>query len=644
MEYDYSKLFQPLVINKMTVRNRISMSPMGTFMVHDIPSEEAMRYYEERAKGGVGLLICGASYPNEMLSQGLPRFAVDKMDAIPAATVFTERIHRWGAKVALQVGCGTGRNANIFYDEIPVCASAVPSFHKPDVICLPLTIEEIKQTVETWKDVGNFAVKAGFDAVEIHAHVGYLIDQFMSPQWNQRTDEYGGSFENRCRFAIEIIEAIRSVTGPDFPILYRISLDHMFEGGRTLEDSIEILKVLDRAGIDAFDVDSGSYEALDYVFPTRYNGDACTAYVCETARKALTKPILNAGSHTMETAIELLDSGNADMIQFGRQFIADPQWPNKLKKGKRSEIRPCILCNDECIGRILDRQTQLSCTVNPATGFETHMELTRLEEPTSVVVIGGGPGGMEAARCAAERGCSVTLYEKEDHLGGTFKTIATGDFKRRMRELVQWYEFQLKKLGVKVVLNAELDPDDAVFRAADAIFVATGSKPIIPDLPGLDSEKFIDVFDVHKNGLPAGKNVVICGGGMSACDTAIEYGEAGDRNITIVEMMPTIGADVQFINAMTVERLLKQYKVTQLVNTKVVGMNDEGVVVESGGEQKVLPADVVVGAFGRARNLDYPNAIRYKYPTKTVVIGDCEKPGKAGGAIRDGFYAAMGLQ
>ena len=405
-----------------------------------------------------------------------------------------------------------------------------------------------------------------------------------------------------------------------------------------------ILSLFITSGIDAFDVDSGSYEALDYVFPTRYNGDACTAYVCETARKALTKPILNAGSHTMETAIDLLESGNADMVQFGRQCIADPQWPNKLKAGKRDEIRPCILCNEECIGRILDRQTQLSCTVNPVTGFETHMELTKLPQPANVIVIGGGPGGMEAARTAALRGCSVTLYEKEDHLGGTFLTIAGAGFKKRMRMLVRWYELQMKKLGVKVVLNACVDPEDPVFASADAFFVATGSKPLLPPIPGLDSEKFIDVTDVHKNGLPAGKKVVICGGGLSACDTAIEYGEEGGREITIIEMRGAIGADIQFINAMTVDRLLKQYNVTQLVNTTVTGISDEGVLVEAEGAKKVIPADVIIGAFGRKPDLAYPDAIRYKYPEKTVVIGDCQKPGKVGNAIREGFYAAMSLQ
>ena len=201
---------------------------------------------------------------------------------------------------------------------------------------------------------------AGYDAIEIHAHAGYLMDQFMSSVWNHRTDEYGGSLENRCRFATDIIKTIRRVVGPKFPILYRISLDHRFNGGRTLEESGQILPILEAAGVDAFDVDAGCYESMDYIFPTVYTGEACMAYVCETARKYTRKPIINAGNHSVDTAADLLHSGNADIVQSGRQFIADPEFPNKLKAGHREDIRPCLICNEECIGRIFGRMTQLS--------------------------------------------------------------------------------------------------------------------------------------------------------------------------------------------------------------------------------------------------------------------------------------------
>ena len=647
-KYDYSILWRPIDINKCRIRNRISMSGMGTFTpttVDQVETESGLRYYEERAKGGIGLIHTGAYFIDEKTAQGgrTLDFSTDK--SIPSGTTLTERVHRWGAKIFAQLSCGTGRNGMPQIGErVPISSSENPSFYNPDMICRALTIDEIEEMMEHWKVAALNAVRMGFDGIQIHAHAGYLMDQFMSEIWNHRTDKYGGSFENRCRFTMETVDAIRSVVGPDFPITYRISLDHRFPGGRTIEESMKILDVLDKSGIDAFDIDAACYETMDYIFPTRYTGEACMAYVCEEARKHLTKPIINTGNHSMESAVALLESGNADIVQFGRQSIADPQFANKLREGRREDVRPCIVCNEECIGRIFGRLTQLSCTVNPSVGFESYMEVKPVSKPTNVVVIGGGPGGLEAARCAAERGCSVTLYEKADHLGGTFLTIATGDFKWRMPQLIEWYRVQLEKLGVKVVLNTEMSVDDPVLKSADAIFVATGSKSFMPNIPGIDNKKVIDVVDVHKNGMPEGKNVVICGGGLSACDTAIEYGKAGDRHISIVEMLPDVGSDVMVVNKISVDRLLKEYNVELLTSTKVVGVTDEGVEVEHDGAKRIVPADVVVAAFGRARNLELADAIENAYPTKTTIIGDCMKPAKAGPAIREGFYAAMSLK
>lgn len=647
MDKKYEVLFQPMNINGMRLRNRITMSPMGTFtpMQDGTDSEEGIRYYEERAKGGIGLINTGAMFLNEVVAQGGPTIAFDNSRSIPKGTVLVERVHRWGAKICAQISCGTGRNGmpNIG-EKVPISASEIPSFYNPDMICRALTVDEIHSIMQDWKTAAANAVAMGFDAIQVHAHAGYLIDQFLSPDWNHRTDAYGGSLENRCRFAVETVEAIRSVVGPKFPIIFRISLDHRYNGGRTMADSMPILEILERAGVDAFDIDCGAYESLDYIFPTRYNGEACMAYVCAEARKHVKVPLINGGSHSIDSAAELITSGNADFVQFGRQSIADPQFVNKLKNGHSEDIRPCILCNEECIGRILGRLTQLSCTVNPSVGLESYMEVKPLPKSKRVVVIGAGPGGLEAARTAASRGCSVTVYDKADHIGGTFATIAKhASFKARIRKLIAWYDVQLKKLGVNVVLRHEIAPNDAILADADEIFVATGSKPFLPNIPGLNQENVIDVVQAHCNSV-AGDGIVICGGGLSGCDTALELYEMGKRDISIVEMREDVAMDAMSVNKISIDRLLKEYGIKLYTSARVTAIRPEGVEITRDGQTDILPANTIIAAFGQLPDNTYADAIQMAYPTKTTLIGDCVQIGMSGPAIRSGFYAAMTLQ
>jgi 2,4-dienoyl-CoA reductase-like NADH-dependent reductase (Old Yellow Enzyme family)/thioredoxin reductase len=646
MSYDYTALWKPIKINGMRLRNRIQLSAMGTFtpMQDGTDSEEGIRYYEERAKGGAGLIMTGAMFLTEKTAQGGPTIALYNTRAIPKTTVLVERIHKWGAKACLQLSCGTGRNGMPDIGErVPISSSPNPSFYNPEMICRPLETEEIKEIMNDFAVAAQFALNAGFDAVEIHGHAGYLIDQFISPQWNTRTDEYGGSWENRTRFAREIVESIRKVVGPTYPIIFRISLDHMYKGGRTIEDSMPILEMLEKAGVDAFDIDSGCYETMDYIFPTRYTGEACMAYVCEEARKHVSVPIINAGNHSMETAIDLLNSGNADIISFGRQLIADPDFPNKLKEGRREDIRPCLICNEECIGRIFGRLTQLSCTVNIQVCQEGATQIEKLPESKKIAVVGAGPGGLEAARVAALRGCDVTIYEASGEIGGVFGAIATASFKKRIKELITWYGVQLKKLGVNIQFNTKVTPDSPELKDADAIFVATGSVPMVPPIPGLDDPRVLDVTEAHRNGVSAQK-VVICGGGLSGCDSALELAMDG-KDVTIVEMMDACARDVMAINKISIDRMLAEYHVNILTSTKVVGVEEGGVKVEKAdGSTEVLPAEAIITAFGQKPNADIAEAIADKYPMKTTLIGDCQKVAKAGNAIREGFYAALALQ
>lgn len=645
---DYSCLFTPFKIGNMEVKNRIGISPMGTNSAFTNGRKDAQEidYFIERAKGGAGIIYMGCQMLNEKIAQGSMEGYLDTYTVLPSLTSVCDGVHRYGAKIVCQISPGTGRNA--FPDTFgnpPMSASAIPSVFNPDVLCHALTKEEIAQMMEMFKFSAGVAKDAGYDAIEIHAHAGYLIDQFMSPVWNKRTDEYGGSPENCARFPKEIVEAIKSVVGNTMPVIFRISLDHRFEGGRTLEDSVKLLKVLEEAGVDAFDIDAGCYETLDYIFPPSYLGESCMSYVCETARRAVSVPLINAGTHNPDTAVELIESGNCDFVNFGRALIADPYLPKKLLEGHPEDVRPCLRCNEYCIGRIWNNHTKLSCAVNPQAMEEVRFEIKKTDSPKNVVVIGGGPGGMEAARVAAIEGHNVTLFEKGAKLGGVMGDICTASFKQNIKKLTKWYEVQLEKLGVKVCLNTEIKGDEKILEECDNIIIGCGAKPLVPNIPGINGDNVVTMLDAHRDETKIkGENIVICGGGASGLDGALELAGEKGKKVTVVEMLPECGKDVFFINKITLFRKLAENNVTLLTNTKVLSIDENGVTVENkDGNKETIKADTVISAFGMRPDLSTVDIIKSKYHTKTRVVGDSNRLGKIGEAVRDGFYAATSL-
>lgn len=638
---DYLKLFTPFRIGKMEVKNRIVMSPMGLNAAHPDGriGDDEIDYFEERARGGVGLIIAGCQFLTEELAQGSLEGYLDKTYVIPQLTNLCEAVQKYGTKICAQLSCGTGKNAfsNMLKD-VPVSASPIPSMFNPDLLCRALTVEEIHEIMKQFNFSAKLLKNAGFDAIEVHAHAGYLVDQFMSAVWNKRTDEYGGTPEKRMRFAIEIVQSIRDAVGPDFPILFRIACKHHFEGGRTIEETVPMLKMLEDAGVDALDIDSGSYENIEYIFPPAYLRDACMEDVCEPARKAVSIPILNSGNHTPETAVRLIESGNADFVMFGRPLIADPEIPEKLLKGKRKEVRPCIRCNDDCIGRIITRLTKISCSVNPIAGFEERIKDQKDEESKKVVVIGGGPGGMEAARSAAIAGHKVKLFETDNSLGGQLKSAATPDFKSQLRELVEWYRHQMVIHNVDVHLNTEVTEDMPELDEADAIIVATGAVPLMPGIKGI--ENAVDIITAHENpDKLKGERIVYCGGGLSACDSALEIAMEGKKAV-IVEMLDEVAIDDHFINKAALIPMLKRYGVEIYTGHKVIEITSDGVkALTKDGKEVFIEGDTIVAAFGMKPNNTIAEKIASKYHLKTRVIGDCKRIGKVGNAIREGFYA-----
>jgi 2,4-dienoyl-CoA reductase-like NADH-dependent reductase (Old Yellow Enzyme family)/thioredoxin reductase len=643
---NYEKLFTPFKIGKMEVKNRIVMSPMGLNAGHfdGTIDKSEIDYWQERARGGTGMIITGCMFLTKDLAQGSLEGYLDRTYVIPPLTTLCESVQRYGAKICAQLSCGTGKNAfSNMYGDPPVSASEIPSMFNPDLKCHALTVEEIQQIMKQFSFSAKLLKDAGFDAIEVHAHAGYLVDQFMSAVWNKREDEYGGTLEKRMRFPVEIVQSIRSAIGPDMPILFRIACKHHFEGGRTLEESMPMLKILEEAGVDALDIDSGSYENIDYIFPPAYLGDACMQDVCEAARKAVKIPLLNSGNHTPETAVKLIESGKADFVMMGRPLIADPEIVNKLMAGKRDEIRPCIRCNEDCIGRIITRLTKISCSVNPVVGFEDRFVINKTLNPKNVLVIGGGPAGMEAARTAALMGHKVTLYEKDGVLGGQLKSAATPPFKSQLRELVRWYIRQMELSNVNVRLNTELTADSPELEKADKIIVATGALPLMPDIPGI--EKTVDIMTAHMHPEKLkGNKIIYCGGGLSACDSALETAMSG-KKVAIVEMLDEIAINEHFINKASLIPMLLKNGAEIHTGHKILEINEKGVKAQKkDGTVTFISGDTIVSAFGMKPNNAFAQAVDSRYHMKTRIIGDSLKVRKVGAAVREGMYAALSVE
>lgn len=645
MTEKYRNIFSRYHLKGMDLRNRMVMSPMGTFSDNRDGSfsPRMIEYYRARARGGVGLIIVEAQYVTNKTDPWIGYMTTAGTDEqMQSWALLGDAIHAEGAKMCIELGCGLGRNAFDFSGETMVSASAVPSFYDPDKLCRPLTVEEIHDIVDHYRIAGRNAIRAEVDAVEIHAHAGYLLDQFMTEIWNQRTDEYGGSFENRMRIVREIYEALRSEVGPDYPILLRMAADHDFPGGRTLEEGKKIARYLEDLGIDALDIDVGAYEHKQWIIPSIYAGDACMVDYAAEIRKTVDIPVLCAGTFTPDTAEEAVREGKCDLVMFGRQMIADPETPNKMREGRTEEIRPCLYCSEFCMGRLYQNRI-VSCAVNAQAVWEKEYPLLQTDHPGKVAVVGGGVGGMEAARVAACCGHDVTLYERSETLGGQVLAAMQPPFKRRLKLYRDWQIRQLEVCGVKVVYNKEVSENSPELEEADHIIAAVGADLLTPPIPGIDGENVVNVLDAHlKPAMIKGRKVAVAGGGASGCDCALELAMNGYQ-VTIIEMAEKIGAKMLLDNRNPLLYKLEENQVRILENHKIVSITPEGLeTIDREGGKVFVEADTIVSAFGTRPRRELADRIAEKYPT-TAIVGDCNKIGQVGDAVRAGFFAAWGL-
>lgn len=640
MKEQYKVMFQPLKIGKMVVPNRFVMSPMSTSCTLDFSVVgNGIDYFEERAKGGVGMIILeGQPITSEPIDPGLVAPVAGTLVQKRQWHQLTTRIKGYSTKLCVQLMMGPGRVLNIPGVKM-VSASENPLFDDTTQYTRALTVEEIQKFVKAYGAAAAMAKDVGFDAVEIHGHTGYLMDQFMTACWNHRTDQYGGSLENRMRFPVEIVQEVRKNVGPDFPILFRMSVAHKFPGGRTLEEGLESVKILDNAGVDAFDIDVGCYEAHEWIFPPIYLGDSCMVDEAAAVKGVTDKPVINAGTHTPESAADNVAKGKIDFASLGRSLIADPYFVRKIADGQEEDIRPCLRCNQYCIGQEF-KGLPISCAVNMQAMAEKEYALKKAAQPKNVVVIGGGPGGMEAARVAALSGHHVKLYEKDEQLGKLVAAAAAPPFKSQLKKYREYLIRQVEKLPVEIHCGVEIGPDSLELKDADEIIVAIGASTLVPPIPGIESDKVIDVVSAHTTRhKEIGETVVVGGGGQAGCECALELAMEG-KSVTVVEMLDEVATTAQMDERLALMKKLAEYSVTVMTGQKMLEIGEQGVIVENkSGDKTTLPADTVISAFGRRARSAEAEAILLAYPNAKI-IGEAVSIGTVGDSVRAGFLAS----
>lgn len=635
-------LFDKTMIGNMKLKNRIFMSPMGTTGESDgAYCGEGIDYFVERAKGGAGLIITGA---NVVSTKYEPRPCTELSDFhhVERLNMLIEGCHNYGAKVCVQLSPGLGRQQ--FTDPFtpPYSAGSVSAFWFPDLICKPFSKEDIQYLVGKVGYSASLAVAAGADCVELHAYGGYLLDQFHSVQWNNRTDEYGGSLENRMRFTLECIEAIKKNIPAGMPILVKFTPHHRVEGFRTINEGIEMAKILEKAGVSALHVDTGCYEEWYQAITTVYSEDGFKLDVQKAIKDVVSVPVLGDGKlKDPKVAAKAVEDGILDYVGLGHQMLADPQWPKKVKAGKEEDIAPCVGCNECLLAGFSGKHYY--CAVNPLCYAEKAYALPKPDGTVKkVLVIGGGPAGMMAAITAKKRGYEADLWERNDKLGGTLWPAGGPDFKEDVLKLITYLEKQCNKLGVNVVLNKEATSENIKDLHYDKIVLATGSDPVTPKIKGIENTILASDYLTHK--ATVGKNVVVIGAGLAGTEAACDIANSAD-SVTLIEMCPDIlfTANHCLNNDQHLKDMVKARGVKKETNAKVVEITANSVIFERDGQTITIPCDTVLNAVGFRANNSLEDELEAICDDVTVV-GDAVAPRKILTAVHEGYHAIRTME
>lgn len=655
-------LFSPISIGKVSIKNRFAMAPMGPLGLGDAQggfNQRGIDYYTARARGGTGLIITGVTFVDNTIEEhgmpNCPNSTYNPVQFVRTAREMTERVHAYNARIFLQMSGGFGRvTIPTNLGEFPPVAPSPIQHRWLDKTCRALTVDEIHELVRDFGEGAYNAKRAGFDGVQIHAvHEGYLIDQFAISLFNQRTDEYGGSLENRLRFAREIVEEIKRRCGQDFPVMLRYSPksfikalregalpgEEFEEKGRDLPEGVEAAKLLVSYGYDALDVDVGSYDAWWWSHPPMYQKKGLYMPYAKLVKENVDVPVLCAGRmDDPDMAEGAVNDGVCDIISLGRPLLADPDYVNKLRRGERKCIRPCISCQEGCMGRIQE-YSMVNCAVNPQAARERVTAYNPVLKAKRVLVIGGGVAGCEAARVLAERGHKPEIMERSGHLGGNLLAAGAPPFKEDDIALVHWYENEMQRLNVPVHFNTAVDPDSALYEEYDAVIVATGATP--KKFPLGESAPIYTATDALLGKTPIGERVTVVGGGLVGCETALWLAQEG-KCVTIVEALDRLMAvnkPLCHANSEMLERLLPFHGVETLVSSSVQKYEGGKIFVKTPQGERQLDCDTVILSVGFREDRGVFDAWETS-AREIYLLGDAKKVANIMYAVWDAFEVA----